>query len=228
MTQVQAQGRLIRYLCIYCNVFSDQSPARQLPPCPVPAQVLRDRGYNLKHRKERFITSDISREDFDYWLRKLLKTKSAGEDAARYEIWQQGPAGMQEALFQVVRAAVRNRKTSTELGGASVKLLYKKAGEKGALEHIRPICLMQSAAKIVTAIWAHRLGLASKTQGGMEGAQQGFRRDRSTKRQAVRLLSCINAVRERQSKVVVAFLVSKITSTSYRYQSSSQFCVNWV
>jgi len=29
---------------------------------------------------------------------------------------------------------------------------------------------------------------------------------RFTKRQAVRLLSCINAVRERQGKVVVAFL----------------------
>ena len=83
----------------------------------------------------------------------------------RYEIWQQGPAGMQEALFQVVRAAVRNRKTSTELEGASVKLLYKKAGEEGILEHIRPICLMQTAAKIVTAIWAHRLGLAQLKEG---------------------------------------------------------------
>ena len=203
MTQVQAQGRLIRYLCIHCNVFSDHPPAHPLPPCPVPAQVLRDRGFNPK---ERVITNDISREDFDYWLRKLPKRKSAGEDAVSYEMWQQGPAGMKEALFQAVRAAVRNGKIPTEWEGALVKLLSKKAGEEGTLEHNRPICLLQTAAKIVTAIWAHRLALASETKGVMEGAQEGFRRDRSTKRQAVRLLSCINAVRERQGRVVVAFL----------------------
>ena len=149
MTQVQAQGRLIRYLCIHCNVFSDHPPAQPLPPCPVPAQVLRDRGFNPK---ERVITNDISREDFDYWLRKLPKRKSAGEDAVSYEMWQQGPAGMKEALFQAVRAAVRNGKIPTEWEGALVKLLSKKAGEEGTLEHNRPICLLQTAAKIVTAI----------------------------------------------------------------------------
>ena len=133
--------------------------------------MLRDRGFNLK---EKVITSDISREDFDYWLRKLPKRKSAGEDAVSYEMWQQGPASIKETLFQAVRAAVRNGKIPTEWEGALVKLLSKKAGEEDTLEHIRPIYLMQTAAKIVTAIWAHRLGLASKTKGVMEGAQEGF------------------------------------------------------
>ena len=40
----------------------------------------------------------------------------------------------------------------------------------------------------------------------VEGAQEGFRRDCSTRRQAVRLLSCINAARERQGKIVIIFL----------------------
>ena len=77
MTQVQAQGRRIRYLCIHCNVFSDRPPAHPLPPCPLPVQVPRYGGFC---RKERVSTNDISREDFDYWLRKLPKRKSAGED----------------------------------------------------------------------------------------------------------------------------------------------------
>jgi len=59
-----------------------------------------------------------------------------------------------------------------------VRLLSKKVGEEGTLEHIRPMCLMQTTAKIVIAIWAHRLGPASETQSVIEGAQEGFLRDR--------------------------------------------------
>jgi len=67
-------------------------------------------------------------------------------------MWQQGTAGMKEALFRAVRAAVRNGKIPTKWEGALVKLLSKKAGKEGTLEPIRPICLIQTAAKIVTAI----------------------------------------------------------------------------
>ena len=204
MTKVNPQGqRQLRYLCLHCNVQSDHLLTRPLQPCPISQAVLQANGFDPKAR---VLTRELSREDFDYWLGKLPARKASGSDLITYEMWQQAPKNMRDALYQVVLAILQGDKMPADWEGALVKLLPKKPGEEAILESTRPICLITTAAKIVTSIWAHRLGLASETRGVMEGAQEGFRRDRSTRRQAVRLLSCINAARERQGKIVIVFL----------------------
>jgi hypothetical protein len=66
---------------------------------------------------------------------------------------------------------------------------------------------MSTAAKIITGIWAHRLSTTLEERGVLlEDVQEGFRPDRSTKRQVLRLLNCINAAKRKGNKLIVAFL----------------------
>jgi hypothetical protein len=89
---------------------------------------------------------------------------------------------------------------------AFTKLIVKKAGAEGALEDLRPVSLMSTAAKIITGIWAHRLSTTLEARGVLEDVQEGFRPDRSTKRQVMRLLNCINDAKRNGKKLIVAFL----------------------
>jgi len=82
----------------------------------------------------------------------------------------------------------------------------KKAGSEGALDDLRPVCLMSTASKIITGIWAHRLSPTLEERGVLGDVQEGFRPDRSTKRQVLRLLNCINDAKRNEKKLIVAFL----------------------
>jgi hypothetical protein len=93
-----------------------------------------------------------------------------------------------------------------EWEGAIVKLLSKKESEEHVLERNRPICLMTTAMKLVTGIWAYRLLKAAEHRGVIESAQEGNRPMRSTRRQVTRLIQCLEATRSRQGSAVVAFL----------------------
>ena len=98
---------------------------------------------------------EVRREEFDEWLRKLPKGKSGGPDEMTYEMCQEVPE--REMLWRSVSSVLEARQLPEEWTGASTKLLVKKAGSEGALEDLRPVCLMSTAAKIITGIWAHRL-----------------------------------------------------------------------
>ena len=74
------------------------------------------------------------------------------------------------------------------------------------MESIRPICLMNTAAKIVTSVWGKRLSKSLKQQWGFKGSQKGFRPDRITRRQISRFMSALQDVEQNQSTIWVTFL----------------------
>ena len=152
------------------------------------------------------LTRPLSWEDFQYWLRQLPSRKSAGEDGITYEMWKEAPLAMRRSLYEAVQRALCSGDIPAAWQNATVTLLGKKAGMEEILECTRPICLMATAAKMVTGIWAYRLSNAAEQRGVFEDAQEGFRPSRSTKRQVVRLLSCLQAIRTRRGKAFVAFL----------------------
>ena len=195
--------RSLKYYCPSCQHITTWLPTKPLEDCPVPNIILERQGFDPESP---VLTRDLSRDDFNYWLAKLPHRKSAGEDDITYEMWQQAPEGMKTALYVAVQAALTGKKIPEEWEGAITKLLPKKPGEEGILESLRPICLMQTAVKIVTGIWARRLSQENEKRQIVEGSQEGFRPDRSARRQAARLLSCIGASRRKQGKLVVAFL----------------------
>jgi hypothetical protein len=203
LSKVDKDGsRSLRYLCP-CGEIRKAFPVRPLQPCPIPDEILSVHGFQ---RDNPILTGPLSRGYFDVWLRKRPTGTSPGEDLISYEMWQASPEPMKEALYQAVRTTVMSGRIPREWESALVKLLVKRTGEEHVLESLRPICLMATAAKIATGIWAHRLSQAAERDQVYEGSQEGFRPDRSARRQITRLMSCIQTCSKEKKKVVVAFL----------------------
>ena len=197
LSKVDKDGsRSLRYLCA-CGELRKTFPVRPLQPCPIPDEILRSHGFNSDRP---ILTGPLSRDDFDVWLRKRPSGTSPGEDFISYEMWQASPAPMKEALYQAVRTTVMSGRIPREWESAMVKLLVKRTGEEHILESLRPICLMATAAKIATGIWAHRLSQAAERDQVYEGSQEGFQPDRSARRQITRLLSCLQPAAKRRER----------------------------
>jgi hypothetical protein len=77
-----------------------------------------------------------------------------------YEMWQEAPDPMRELLWRSVNSVLAGSQLPEEWAGALTKLIVKKAGAEGALEDLRPVCLMSTAAKIITGIWAQTVDYA--------------------------------------------------------------------
>jgi len=73
-------------------------------------------------------------------------------------------------------------KDANIMGGGTHHTHPKEGWLGKRLESIRPIRLMNTAAKIVTSVWAKRLSKSLEQQSVLEGLQEGFRPDRSTRR----------------------------------------------
>jgi len=121
-------------------------------------------------------------------------------------MWQEATVEMKDALYLVVDQVIQNGKMPTSWEGAFTTLIPKKVGEGKILESIRPICLMNTAAKIVTSVWAKRLSKSLEQQLVLEGSQEGFRPNRSTRRQISRFISALQDVEQNQGTICVTFL----------------------
>ena len=195
--------RTIRYYCHQCRHLERTVEAEPLKPCPIPDDLFENGKLDPNNP---ILTRSVGWEEFKEWVKKLPKGKSSGPDELTYEMWQEAPEEMRELLWQAVNRVNAGGRFPVEWEGAYTKLLVKKAGEEGILESLRPVCLMNTAAKIITGIWAHRLSVTLEAQGVLEDVQEGFRPERSTKRQVIRLLSCINDAKREGKKLFVTFL----------------------
>jgi len=106
---------------------------------------------------------------------------------------QEAPAEMKDALYQIVNQVIQNRKMPTSWEGTHHT--HPKEGWRGKiLGSIRPICLMDTAAKIVTSAkrgaktkivtsakrGAKRFSKSQEQQSVFEDPQEGFLPDRKT------------------------------------------------
>ena len=208
ITKVSHNNRTVKFFCQVCHTVFDAICERDLDPCPVPADLLTRDGLDPSRPT---LTTPLTWVDFEQYLQRRPKQKAPGEEicdvgGVTYERWQDGPPGMKIALFNAVEAVASGRRAPVEWEGAIVKLLPKKESEEHVLESNRPICLMATAMKLVTGIWAYRLLKAAEHRGVIESTQEGNRPMRSTRRQVTRLIQCLEATRSCQGSAVVAFL----------------------
>ena len=202
LSKIDNGTRSLRYFCP-CGELRKTFPIRPLKPCPIPEEILSANGFQST---DPILTGPLTRDDFDVWLRKRPSGTSPGDDSITYEMWQASPEPMKDALYRAVSKALTSGRIPQEWEGALVKLLVKRPGEEHLMESLRPICLMATAAKITTGIWAYRLSQAAERDRVYEGAQEGFRPDRSARRQITRLISCIQHCKKANKKLIVAFL----------------------
>jgi len=73
---------------------------RSLDDCPVPDELFQN---NILDPQDAHLT----REDFDYWLQQLPHDKSPVDDELTYEMWQEAPVEMKDALYQVVNPVIQ-------------------------------------------------------------------------------------------------------------------------
>jgi len=117
----------MRYFCHTCSAIYRTLPLRSLDDCPVPDELFQN---NIPDPQDARLTQHLTREDFDYWLRQLPHDKSPGDDELTYEMWQEAPAEIKDALYPVVNQVIQNGKMPTSLEGALTTLIPKKVGEK--------------------------------------------------------------------------------------------------
>ena len=101
---------------------------------------------------------------------------------------------------------IQNGKMPTSWEGTLITLIPKKVGEEKMSESIRPICFMNTAARIVTSVWGKRLSESLEQQSVFEGLQEGFRPDRSKRRQISRFISALQDVARNQGTICITFL----------------------
>ena len=89
--------------------------------------------------------------------------------------------------------------------GGLIRYLFK-SGDTTDLDNYRPVCLQDSVYKVVSAVLTDCLYRLVERHGLLSDTQEGFRRLRSTTRQAQSLQWAIDDARAKGSTLYVAYL----------------------
>ena len=119
-------------------------------------------------------------EDLEFQLSRL---KNGKVHTFPYELWKAGPAIMKTSLLTCINVILEgtDEPPNSWLGGI-VRFLYKK-GDALDMANYRPVCLQDTAYKILTGIITDRLYRLAERYSLLDPSQEGFRRLHSTQRQ---------------------------------------------
>lgn len=201
---VEASSREISFFCSVCSTFRDLLvdpddykqidflEGAQVPKVPPGAP-------------ER-LALPISREDLDWYLSTLPSYKAPGPDGLPYECLKYGPACVREAVFEAVNAVLTGQDLiPLSWKGGLIRYLYKK-GDVADMGSYRPVCLQDSVYKVLSAVLTDRLYRIAEKYGLLADSQEGFRRLRSTTRQAQSLQWAFEDAAREKCTLYVAYL----------------------
>jgi len=100
-------------------------PLRSLDDLPIADKLFQN---NILDPQDARLMQHLTRKDFDYWIQQLPHHKSPGDDEPTYEMWQEAPARITDALYQVVNQVIQNEQVPTSWEGALNTLIPKKVG----------------------------------------------------------------------------------------------------
>ena len=149
------------------------------------------------------LSGAISWEDFVTFLGQLPNQSAPGPDGIPYELWKGAPEPLRRALFECVNAVLERKANPTRswLGGL-IRFLFKK-GDLLDMGSYRPVCLQDTAYKVLSAILTDRLYRLAERHGLLDPSQEGFRRLHSTQRQ---VHWAFEAAAERREKLYCCYL----------------------
>ena len=149
----------------------------------------------------------IAREDFDWYLATLSKGRAPGPDEAPYEIITIGPDELKRSLHECLNKILAEGKSPpAEWLGGLVRFLPKPGGDPLDPTSYRPVCLLATVYKILSAIITDRLYRLCEQNGLLESSQEGFRRKRCTQRQVQSLHWVIEQAAQSGGTLYVAYL----------------------
>jgi len=167
-----------------------------LPPsCEIPSVPL---------SSEETLRGPISAEDFDFFLGQLPRKRAA--EGIPYELWQSAPAPLKQPLLACINAILtREANPPASWLGGLIRFLFKK-GDLLKVANYRPVCLQDTAYKMLSAILTDRLYRLAERHRLLDASQEGFRKLHSTQRQVQSLHWAFEAAAERKEKLYCCYL----------------------
>ena len=140
-----------------------------------------------------------NREDvFAHTIAHLAKNKANGPDAIPNELLRILPEQLKSIIFRLFQLMWRHAYTPPRWKTSNTVLIYKK-NDPDNLKNYRPVGLCNTLYKLWTAHINNVLTTYLEEYDLLHNAQEGFRRDRNTKRQIMQLqLLFANAKRNKQ------------------------------
>ena len=148
----------------------------------------------------------INREDLDYFLGQLPNNKAPMPEGPPYELLKDAPEPVKEAILDCINAILREqgRPPAYWLGGF-IRFLHKK-GDTLDVTNYRPVCLLDTVYKILSAILTDRLYRMCERYGLLDSSQEGFRKLHSTQRQIQSLHWSIQDAAGRGDRLYLCYL----------------------
>ena len=116
----------------------------------------------------------VASDDYDYLPGQLLNRLARGPDAFPDELWKGAPDSLKCILLDCANAILRGDSPliPSWLGGL-VRFLFKK-GDALSQSCYFPVCLLDTAYKILSAILTDRLYLLAERLSLLDASQEGF------------------------------------------------------
>jgi len=140
-------------------------------------------------------------------VEKLRKGGAPGPDEIPYELLTTAPAAFQDALLECINEILAGGQPPPPgwLGGL-VRFLPKPGGDPLEPSSYRPVCLLNTCYKVLSAIVNDRLYRLCERHGLLDPSQEGFRRLRCTQRQVQSLHWVIEDAARQGAPLYIAYL----------------------
>ena len=204
VTKVSGEsGRVIRWWCTRCSGFRSWA-VREADYTKIPfrtegiPRVPPDAGETLR--------GAISETDFEFLLQQLPNKRAPGPDGLPFELLRHAPDGMKETILACVNGILTGEAPPPRswLGGLICFLLKKDAVLD--IPGYRPVCLLDTVYKVLSAIVTDRLYRLAERYGLQDPSQEGFRRLHSTQRQVQSLHWAIQEAAARKELLFCCYL----------------------
>ena len=148
----------------------------------------------------------VSMEDFEFLLRQLPNNRAPGPDGLPYELIQEAPDSLKNIILTCINTILTGnaRPPQSWLGGL-VRFLLKKE-EVTVISGYRPVCLLDTVYKLLSAVLTDRLYRLAERHGLLDPSQEGFRRLHSPQRQVQSLHWAFQEAAARKEKLFCCYL----------------------
>jgi len=202
VTRIEAENRSVQYWCAGCASFRSYRVSVEeyaslffctdgIPRAPL--------------HGEESLRGAITADDWDFLLEKQPRRRAPGQDMLPFELLQ-----CTSRLKQVALECINGILTGEALPprswlGGLVRFLLKKEDvfDTGGY---RPVCLLDTIYKCLSAIVTDRLYRLAERYGLLDPSQEGFRRLHSTQRQVQSLHWAVQEAAERREKLFCVYL----------------------